>query len=108
MDESLLAIRRWSAVGVDFLPTLKSVWEEEVPSGTLNVLHIGKLLDFQWRLGVHVTSNRCSNLKEPFVVCAFTILSADGETAKKNVEMSLDEFKVGPVWWGLSLLWYLW
>uniref|UniRef100_T1JHH6 COMM domain-containing protein 6 n=1 Tax=Strigamia maritima TaxID=126957 RepID=T1JHH6_STRMM len=59
----------------------------------LDSLKIAQLVDFQWRLGIMMSSDNCANLNTPYITLALTIKEANGELNKCCMEMSISEFQ---------------
>ena len=70
--------------------------EETTPSVSSNThteaLHVGKLRNFDWRLGVSMQSNSCAELKSPFVGLSLEVAAMSGETNRHTLELSISEF----------------
>ena len=55
----------------------------------------GQLINFKWKIGVALSSSRCSSLLAPYVGIAFDIKHSSGRVSSYTAELSYDEFKVG-------------
>lgn len=54
---------------------------------------IGQLESLDWKLGVAVSSNQCSQLVSPFVVLTFRVSDPNGEVATQKIELSYSEYQ---------------
>lgn len=54
----------------------------------------GQLINFKWKIGVALSSSRCSSLLAPYVGIAFDIKHSSGRVSSYTAELSYDEFKV--------------
>jgi len=52
----------------------------------------GQLFNFQWRLGVAISSSSCKALSSPYVAVTFSIRDSNGEVTSHSAEMSYAEF----------------
>lgn len=57
-------------------------------------ISVGKLVDFEWKIGVAVAGTECKNLKVPYVRVLLHVDGADGRVEAHTFEMSISEFKV--------------
>ena len=55
---------------------------------------VGKLVDFQWKLGVAVKSNNCKNLGSPFVSILVRVADANNKIQTQTIEMTISQFQV--------------
>ncbi|XP_077200091.1 COMM domain-containing protein 6 isoform X4 [Paroedura picta] len=54
---------------------------------------VGQLIDFQWKLGVAVSSDTCRSLKCPYVTMAVKVADASGHVTSKSFEMTVAQFQ---------------
>lgn len=54
---------------------------------------MGKLSNFQWKIGVSMASNNCKNLYDPFVSIRFDVLEDDGTVNAHTGELTFDQFR---------------
>ncbi|XP_062050065.1 COMM domain-containing protein 6 isoform X2 [Lepus europaeus] len=52
-----------------------------------------KLVDFQWRLGMAVSSDSCRSLKYPYVAVMLKIADHAGHVKSKSFEMTIPQFQ---------------
>ncbi|XP_064349149.1 COMM domain-containing protein 6 isoform X2 [Camelus dromedarius] len=52
-----------------------------------------KLLDFQWKLGMAVSSDSCRSLKYPYVAVMLKVADDSGQVKKKSFEMTIPQFQ---------------
>lgn len=55
-------------------------------------LTVGKLCNFDWRVGVSMQSKSCAELKSPFVGLSVEVSAKSGETSRHTLELSISEF----------------
>jgi COMM domain containing 6 len=55
---------------------------------------VGSLVEFEWKLGVAVSSNNCQNLNSPFVRVTLKVKDINHQINSHTFEMSIQEFKV--------------
>nr|XP_034970128.1 COMM domain-containing protein 6 isoform X1 [Zootoca vivipara] len=77
---------------------LRHVWNEQGRSITVsedakNVAVVGRLIDFQWKLGMAVSSDSCKSLKSPYVTMAVKVADASGHITSKTFEMTVPQFQ---------------
>lgn len=53
-----------------------------------------KLVDFQWKLGMAVSSDRCRSLKYPYVAVKLKVADPSGQVNTKTIEMTIPQFQV--------------
>jgi len=53
----------------------------------------GQLFNFQWRLGVAISSSACKALSSPYVAVTFSVRDSNGEVTCHSAEMSFSEFQ---------------
>ncbi len=58
------------------------------------VLSIGTLVGFDWKLGVAVASSQCANLNVPFVSVVVRVADINGNVISHPFEMNFTEFYV--------------
>ncbi|EGC35866.1 hypothetical protein DICPUDRAFT_32706, partial [Dictyostelium purpureum] len=57
------------------------------------VFNIGKLVDFQWKLGVASASNHSSQLNTPFITVFIKVLDSNSKVTAHSFELTISEFK---------------
>ncbi|EAL64417.2 COMM domain-containing protein 6 [Dictyostelium discoideum AX4] len=57
------------------------------------VFNVGKLVDFQWKLGVSIASNHSSQLNTPFITVFVKVLDSNSEVTSHSFELTIPEFK---------------
>ncbi|XP_078246904.1 COMM domain-containing protein 6 isoform X2 [Pogona vitticeps] len=77
---------------------IRHVWNEQgraitVAENAKNVVAVGQLIDFQWKLGVTVSSDSCKSLKSPYVTIAVKVADASGHITNKTFEMTVPQFQ---------------
>jgi hypothetical protein len=67
---------------------------EKVPASSVDseALTIGKLCNFDWRVGVSMRSNSCAELKAPFVGLSMEVAAMSGKKSRHTLELSIAEF----------------
>eukprot|EP01132_Coremiostelium_polycephalum_P002268 gene2268-2791_t len=58
-----------------------------------NVFNIGKLIDFQWKLGVSISSNHAQELNTPFISIFIKVLDSNDEVSSHSFELTVPEFQ---------------
>lgn len=54
----------------------------------------GKMINFEWRIGVAVSSSKCNNIYAPYVAISFDINEPNGQTTSHSAELTYEQFKV--------------
>ncbi|KAM7338709.1 COMM domain-containing protein 6-like [Alexandromys fortis] len=52
-----------------------------------------QLVDFQWKLGMAVSSDRCRSLKYPYVAVKLKVADPSGQVNTKSIEMTIPQFQ---------------
>ncbi|XP_049634876.1 COMM domain-containing protein 6 [Suncus etruscus] len=52
-----------------------------------------QLVDFQWKLGMAVSSDSCRSLKYPYVAVMLTVADHSGKAKSKSFEMTIPQFQ---------------
>uniref|UniRef100_A0A8D1NGT7 TBC1 domain family member 4 n=1 Tax=Sus scrofa TaxID=9823 RepID=A0A8D1NGT7_PIG len=65
----------------------------DVRAETLNIF----LIDFQWKLGMAVSSDSCRSLKYPYVAVMLKVADHSGQVKNKSFEMTIPQFQVPDV-----------
>ncbi|XP_008826781.1 COMM domain-containing protein 6 [Nannospalax galili] len=52
-----------------------------------------QLIDFQWKLGMAVSSDSCRSLKYPYVAVKLTVADHFGQVKTKSFEMTIPQFQ---------------
>ncbi|XP_004845303.1 COMM domain-containing protein 6 [Heterocephalus glaber] len=53
-----------------------------------------QLIDFQWKLGMAVSSDSCRSLKYPYVAVVLKVADHSGQVKNKSFEMTIPQFQV--------------
>ncbi|XP_021563861.1 COMM domain-containing protein 6 isoform X1 [Carlito syrichta] len=53
-----------------------------------------QLIDFQWKLGMAVSSDSCRSLKYPYVTVMLKVADHSGQVKTKSFEMTIPQFQV--------------
>ncbi|XP_042316674.1 COMM domain-containing protein 6 isoform X2 [Sceloporus undulatus] len=77
---------------------IRHVWNEQgravmEAEDAKNVVAVGQLIDFQWKLGMAVSSDNCKSLKSPYVTMAVKVADASGHITSKTFEMTVSQFQ---------------
>jgi len=56
-------------------------------------LSLGRVVGFDWKLGVGVTSSVCENIKQAFVSVVWKIADPSGQIQHHHMELSIPDFK---------------
>ena len=67
-----------------------------------------QLVDFNWSLGMAMSSSNCRNLSSPYVSVVLRIAEPSGKVNTRSFEMTVPEFQVSSlsVWYSLFALKY--
>ncbi|KAJ7319929.1 hypothetical protein JRQ81_019440 [Phrynocephalus forsythii] len=87
-----------SALPKQALQVIRHIWNEQGRSLTeaenaKNMVAAGQLVDFQWKLGVAVSSDSCKSLKSPYVTMTVKVADASGHITSKTFEMTVPQFQ---------------
>lgn len=52
------------------------------------------MVNFKWKIGLSINSNRCDNLRSPFVKISYDIQSPSGNLTPFSAELTIEQFKV--------------
>ncbi|XP_004577478.2 COMM domain-containing protein 6 isoform X1 [Ochotona princeps] len=52
-----------------------------------------RLIDFQWKLGMAVSSDSCRSLKYPYVAVMLKVMDPAGQVKSKSFEMTIPQFQ---------------
>ncbi|XP_012409610.2 COMM domain-containing protein 6 [Trichechus manatus latirostris] len=52
-----------------------------------------QLIDFQWKLGMAVSSDSCRSLKYPYVAVMLKVADQSGQVKNKSFEMTIPQFQ---------------
>lgn len=52
-----------------------------------------QLIDFQWKLGMAVSSDSCKSLKYPYVAVLLKVADHSGQIKNKSFEMTIPQFQ---------------
>ncbi|XP_062982074.1 COMM domain-containing protein 6 isoform X1 [Elgaria multicarinata webbii] len=77
---------------------IRHVWNEQGSSIIMsadgkNIAAVGQLMDFQWKLGMAVSSDSCKSLKSPYITMAVKVADASGHITSKTFEMTVPQFQ---------------
>ncbi|KAM5182148.1 COMM domain-containing protein 6 [Mantella aurantiaca] len=77
---------------------IRHVWNEEGKSlvekeGFRDLLAALQLVDFQWKIGMAVSSDNCRSLNHPYVTISLKVADSSGQVTSKVFEMSIAEFQ---------------
>ncbi|XP_048955277.1 COMM domain-containing protein 6 isoform X4 [Canis lupus dingo] len=53
-----------------------------------------ELVDFQWKLGMAVSSDSCRSLKYPYVAVLLKVADHSGQVKNKCFEMTIPQFQI--------------
>lgn len=53
-----------------------------------------QLIDFEWKLGMAVSSDSCRSLKYPYVAVMLKVADHSGQVKNKSFEMTIPQFQV--------------
>ncbi|XP_019663193.1 COMM domain-containing protein 6 isoform X2 [Ailuropoda melanoleuca] len=56
-----------------------------------SIIHL--LVDFQWKLGMAVSSDSCRSLKYPYVAVLLKVADHSGQVKSKSFEMTIPQFQ---------------
>nr|XP_054385089.1 COMM domain-containing protein 6 isoform X1 [Pongo abelii] len=59
-----------------------------------------QLVDFQWKLGMAVSSDTCRSLKYPYVAVMLKVADHSGQVKTKCFEMTIPQFQFHSCWPG--------
>uniref|UniRef100_A0A8C5LPI5 COMM domain-containing protein 6 n=1 Tax=Leptobrachium leishanense TaxID=445787 RepID=A0A8C5LPI5_9ANUR len=81
------------------LQVIRHVWNEEGKrlsemEGTQDLVSAGQVVDFQWKIGMAVSSDRCRSLNHPYVTLVLKVADNSGQITSKVLEMTIPEFQV--------------
>ncbi|KAM3934017.1 COMM domain-containing protein 6 [Leptodactylus fuscus] len=80
------------------LQVIRHVWNEEGKKlsdikCSRDLLPAAKLLDFQWKIGMAVSSDSCKSLNHPYVTVELKVAEHSGQVQHKVFEMTIPEFR---------------
>ncbi|KAG8452243.1 hypothetical protein GDO86_004152 [Hymenochirus boettgeri] len=81
-----------------FMQVIRHVWNEEgrhltEAERTKGLVPVGQLVDFQWKIGMAVSSDTCRSLNHPYVSVELRIADYSGQIASKMFELTIPEFQ---------------
>ncbi|XP_044293803.1 COMM domain-containing protein 6 [Varanus komodoensis] len=87
-----------NAVPKQAIQVIRHFWNEQGRSVTASeeaksVSALGQLVDFQWKLGMAVSSDSCKSLKSPYVTVTVKVVDASGHITSKTFEMTVPQFQ---------------
>jgi len=62
-------------------------------TASLSTFSVGKLIDLQWKLGIGMSSNLCSQLHAPFVTIFLKIQDEQLKMQQYSFELTISEFQ---------------
>lgn len=68
-----------------------SLWQKPLSTPFTSVTH--QLVDFQWKLGMAVSSDSCRSLKYPYVAVMLKVADHSGQVSSKSIEMTIPQFQ---------------
>ncbi|MEE6470976.1 hypothetical protein FKM82_009130 [Ascaphus truei] len=97
-DDLLTTISNNNKLPKQILQVIRHVWNEEggrlsALEGTRGLLPVGQLVDFQWKIGMAVSSDSCRALNHPYVTVALQVANYSGQITSKVFEMTIPEFQ---------------
>ncbi|OCT95510.1 COMM domain-containing protein 6 isoform X1 [Xenopus laevis] len=95
--EELLS-RLISKLPKQILQVIRHVWNEEGRRLTelkksRDLLPSGELVDFQWKIGMAVSSDSCRSLNHPYVTVELKVSDYSGQITSKIFELTIPEFQ---------------
>ncbi|XP_056411511.1 COMM domain-containing protein 6 [Hyla sarda] len=80
------------------LHVIRHVWTEEGQKlldteSSRDLLPAAQLLDFQWKIGMAVSSDSCKSLNHPCVTVELKVAEHSGQVQTKVFEMTIQEFQ---------------
>ncbi|XP_040479526.1 COMM domain-containing protein 6 isoform X1 [Ursus maritimus] len=73
---------------------MPGLWDYDLSQRpTLNPLSHPGLVDFQWKLGMAVSSDSCRSLKYPYVAVLLKVADHSGQVKNKSFEMTIPQFQ---------------
>ncbi|XP_029458888.1 COMM domain-containing protein 6 [Rhinatrema bivittatum] len=87
-----------NALPKQILQVIRHVWSQHGQSVSTsenpkNMVTVGQLVDFQWKLGMAVSSDTCRSLNYPYVTVMLRVADYSGQTVSKSFEMSIPQFQ---------------
>ncbi|XP_013412764.1 COMM domain-containing protein 6 isoform X2 [Lingula anatina] len=78
--------------------TLKHIWNQQgkllfAVDQANQLINVGQLIDFQWKLGVAMSSDGCRNLNTPFVTVLLKVADPTGHVTTRSFEMTVIQFQ---------------
>ncbi|NP_001016464.1 COMM domain-containing protein 6 [Xenopus tropicalis] len=95
--EELLS-RLISKLPKQILQVIRHVWNEEGKrlselEKSRDLLPSGELVDFQWKIGMAVSSDSCRSLNHPYVTIELKVADYSGQITSKVFELTIPEFQ---------------
>ncbi|KYR00342.1 hypothetical protein DLAC_03086 [Tieghemostelium lacteum] len=59
----------------------------------INNFNLGKLIDFQWKLGVAVSNSYTKELNTPFISVFLKVLDSNNQIESHSFELTVPEFQ---------------
>ncbi|XP_073436493.1 COMM domain-containing protein 6 isoform X5 [Dendrobates tinctorius] len=80
------------------LQVIRHVWNEEGKKlcdieCSRDLLPAAQLLDFQWKIGMAISSDGCKSLNHPYVTVELKVAEHSGQVQNKVFEMTVPEFQ---------------
>ncbi|KAM4795980.1 COMM domain-containing protein 6 [Rhinophrynus dorsalis] len=97
-EELLSCLVSSNTLPKQILQVIRHVWNEEGKSlselqGTRDLVPVGELVDFQWKIGMAVSSDSCRSLNHPYVTVSLKVADYSGQIKSKVFEMTVPEFQ---------------
>ncbi|XP_075055927.1 COMM domain-containing protein 6 isoform X1 [Mixophyes fleayi] len=80
------------------LQVIRHVWNEKgkrlsETEGSRDLFPAAQLVDFQWKIGMAVSSDSCRSLNHPYVTVVLKLADHSGHVRSKVFEMTIPEFQ---------------
>nr|XP_036866165.1 COMM domain-containing protein 6 [Manis javanica] len=86
-DPSSVPLRPW------YKPQTVPMEESREPVLDAKSRVTNQLIDFQWKLGMAVSSDSCKSLKYPYVAVLLKVADHSGQIKNKSFEMTIPQFQ---------------
>lgn len=68
----------------------------------VSTVNIGQLIDFDWKVSMACSSNRCKSIDAPVITVKFQLKDESDKPYSKTMEMSLSQFQVILIYYNYS------
>ncbi|KAM8977489.1 COMM domain-containing protein 6 [Pelodytes ibericus] len=97
-DELLSTISSGNRLPKPILQVIRHVWNEEGKrlsevEAARDLVPVGQVVDFQWKIGMAVSSDSCRSLNHPYATLVLKVADYSGQVTSKVIEMTIPEFK---------------